>query len=145
MTCIWNGNLHGWIVDRSNKHHQKQFLNLNHWIQNPKSREHNEHTWFVVRLRIGPGTASLQEMTVGNWKTIATWSCNQNMCTPRLALKEQKIFAFEEMHVQKACAATSKDMHHWLGSTGSNPSSPNWNSFMPMPSVTPMYWETVNL
>ena len=28
-----------------------------------KSREHDEHTWFVVRLRIGPVTAPLKEMT----------------------------------------------------------------------------------
>ena len=29
----------------------------------PKSRECDEHTWFIVRLRIGPVTASLKEMT----------------------------------------------------------------------------------
>ena len=59
-TCVWNGNLHRrrW----SNKYHQKQFLNSDHWIQNPKSREYNEHTWFVVRLRIGPVTASLKKL-----------------------------------------------------------------------------------
>ena len=36
---------------------------LEHWIQIPKSRECNEHTWFVVRLRLGPATPSLKEMT----------------------------------------------------------------------------------
>ena len=39
----------------------------------PKSREHNEHTWFVVKLRIGPVTTSLKEVTDYNWRTIATW------------------------------------------------------------------------
>ena len=50
-------------VNRSNKHHQKQSLHPDHWIQYPKSRQCNEHTWFVVRLRIGPVTASLKERT----------------------------------------------------------------------------------
>ena len=36
MTCIWNGNLHRWKAVRSNKHSQKQFLNLDHWIGVPK-------------------------------------------------------------------------------------------------------------
>ena len=63
MTCIWNENLHRWRVNRSNKYHRKQFLYLDHWIQNPKSREHSENTWFVVGLRIGPVTASLKKLT----------------------------------------------------------------------------------
>ena len=57
----------------------------------------------------------------------------------RLTLKEQKIFTFEEMHPQKACAVTSKDAYQWLGSTSSNPSSTNWNFFTPMLSVTYVY------
>ena len=32
-------------------------------MQNHKSGEHDEHTWFVVRLRIGPVTASLKKLT----------------------------------------------------------------------------------
>ena len=32
---------------------------MDHWIENPKSKDHNEHIWFVVRLSIGPVTASL--------------------------------------------------------------------------------------
>ena len=51
------------------------------------------------------------------------------MCIPRLTLKEQKIFTFEESHVHKACTATSKDTHQWLGSTISYTSSTIWNSF----------------
>ena len=51
------------------------------------------------------------------------------MCTLRLTLKEQKLFTFEEMHVHKAHAATSKDMYQWLGSTISYPSSTICNSF----------------
>ena len=61
------------------------------------------------------------------------------MCTPRLTLKEQKIFICEEMYTQKACAATSKDMHQWPGSTSWNPSSANWNFFTPMLSVSYIY------
>ena len=63
MTCTWNGGLHRWRVNRSNKYHWKQFLNPGHWIQNPKSRECTEHTWFVVRLWIGPVTESLKNLT----------------------------------------------------------------------------------
>ena len=99
MTCIWNGNLHRWKVDRSNKHHQKQFLNLDHWIQYPKSREHDEHTWFVVRLR-----HPLRKGEIYNWRTIATWSHDQNMCTSRLTLKEQKIFQlWRNAHTEGTC------------------------------------------
>ena len=51
------------------------------------------------------------------------------------------------MHAQEACAATSKDMHQWLGSTNLNPSNTNWDSFMPMPSATVykyIYQETLS-
>ena len=137
MTCVWNRNLHRQRVDRSNKYHQKQFLNPDHWTQNPKSRECNEHTWFVVRLRIGPVTACCKKLT-DFWKTIAIWSCDPNMCIPRLTLKEQKAFTFEAPHTQKAHAATSKNMHQLVGSTTLNPSSKNWNSFTLMLS-DPIY------
>ena len=100
---------------------------------------------FVARLRIGPVTASLKEMTDLNWRTIATWSYDKKMCTPRLTVKEQKIFTLEEIHAQKAPAATSEDMHLWLGLTSSYPSGTNWNSFMPVISVTHIYWEALNL
>ena len=145
MTCIWNGILQGWRINRSNKYHQKQFLNLDHWIQNPKSRKCNEHTWFVVRLRIGSVTASPKKLKYLNWRTIATWSHDQNMCTPRLTLKEQQIFTFEKMHAHKACATTSKYMCQCLGSTSSYPSSTSWNSFMPILSDPHIYQETMNL
>ena len=39
----------------------KQFLHADHWIEILKSREHDEHIRFVVRLRIGPDTASLMD------------------------------------------------------------------------------------
>ena len=38
-----------------------KFRSLDRSTQNPGG--HDEHTWFVVRLRIGPVTASLKEMT----------------------------------------------------------------------------------
>ena len=63
MTCVWNGNLHRWRVNRSNKYHWKQFLNLDHWMQNPKPRKCNEYTWFVVRLRTGPATEPLKKLS----------------------------------------------------------------------------------
>ena len=67
------------------------------------------------------------------------------MQTPRLTLKEQKIFTFEEMHAQMAHAATSKVHANGLDHSGQTPSSTNWNSFMPMLSVTHIYQETMNL
>ena len=42
---------------------KNQFLNLDNWIQNAKSKEYNECTMFVVRLRIGLVTASLKKLT----------------------------------------------------------------------------------
>ena len=72
MTCVWNRNLHRWRVDRSNKHSQKHFLHPDHWIQNPKSREHDKHIWFVVRLRIGTVAASLNRLIDLLWRTRAT-------------------------------------------------------------------------
>ena len=67
------------------------------------------------------------------------------MCTPGLMLKEQKIVTFEELHIQKACAAISKNMHQWLRLTSTNPSSTNWNPFMPMLSDPHICKETVTL
>ena len=87
-----------------------------------KSREHDEHTWFVVRLRIGPVTASLTKLTDLKLKDISH-------LIHKLALKEQKTFTFEALHTQKTCAATSKDLYQWLRSTSSNPSITNWNPF----------------
>ena len=59
------------------------------------------------------------------------------MCTPtRVTFKEQKIFTFIGTHAQEAHAATSKDLCQWLGSTYSNPSNANLDSFTPMPSAT---------
>ena len=40
----------GQRVNRSNKHSQKQFLHPDHWIEIPKSREHDEHIWFEADL-----------------------------------------------------------------------------------------------
>ena len=67
------------------------------------------------------------------------------MCTPRLTLKEKKIFTFEEMHAQKAYATTSRETCQWLGSTSSYPSSTNWTSFMPMLSDPHIYDEIMSL
>ena len=41
---------------------QKQFLHLDHWIEIPISRECDEQSWFVVRLRMGPAAASLNRL-----------------------------------------------------------------------------------
>ena len=130
MTCIWNGNLHGWRVDRSNKYHQKQFPNLDHCIQNPKSREHNEHTWFVIRLRIGPATEPLKKLTDLKLKANRHVEPTIQTCAlPDWHSRNERHFTFEELHVQKAHATTSKDTHQWLTSTSSNPSSTNQNPF----------------
>ena len=146
MTCIWNGNLHRHRANRNNKYCQKQFLNPDHWIQNPKSREHNKHMQFVVRIRIGPVTSSLKKLIDLKLKENSHLiPQSTNMCTPRLTLEEEKVFIFEERHAHKAHAATSKDMHQWLGLTSSYPSSTNWNSFMPMLSDPQIYQETLNL
>ena len=40
----------------------KAVLHLDDWIQSPKSKKHDKHIWSVVRLRIGPVTASLKWM-----------------------------------------------------------------------------------
>ena len=37
-------------------------LQLDHWIQIPKSQEQDKHIWFVVRLKIGPVAASLNRL-----------------------------------------------------------------------------------
>ena len=110
MTCVWNGNLHGWRVNRSNKHSQKQFLHLDHWIENPKSREHDEHIWFVVRLRIGPVTASLTDWQIYTWRTIATSPSKTRTYAPldSQSRNNSTFFAFEEACIQKAHTNTSR-------------------------------------
>ena len=115
MTCIWNGNLHGWESQQKQQAQLKAVptsRSLDRSTQNPGNTD--EHTWFVVKLRIGPVTASLKEMTDVQLKEnshLTPWS---NMCTSRLTLKEQKIFTFKgTCTAQEACAATSKDMCQW--------------------------------
>ena len=71
MSCVWNGNLHGWRVNRSNRYYQKHFLHLDHWIP-PNSREHNKHIWSFVRLQFGPVATSLYRLIDLFWRTIAT-------------------------------------------------------------------------
>ena len=63
-------------------HSQKHFLHLDHWIENPKSMTCNEHIWFVVRLRIGPITASLTDWQIYNWRTITTSSSKTRTYAP---------------------------------------------------------------
>ena len=51
-----------WMESQQKQEAQsKTVLHLDHWIDIPKSREHDEHIWFVVRLRIVPVTASLTD------------------------------------------------------------------------------------
>ena len=99
-----DGNLHGWRVYRSNKHSQKQFLHLDHWIENPKSREHDEHIWLVVKLRIGPVTASLTDWQIYIWGTIAASPSKTRTCAP-LDSQSRKNSNFSPLkkHTQKAC------------------------------------------
>ena len=50
---------------------------------------------------------------------------NQNMCTSRLTLKEQKIFTFEEAHTQKACVCMSvyfQEVAAWISLNSSTSS-----------------------
>ena len=64
---------------KSNKQSQKQFLHPDHWTQ--KSRECDEHIWFVVRHRIGHVTASLTRLIVLLWRTIAASHSKSNYRT----------------------------------------------------------------
>ena len=45
----------------------------------PQIQGHDEHIWFVVRLRIGPVavTASLTDGQIYNWRTIAAYPAKQ--------------------------------------------------------------------
>ena len=133
MTCVWNGNLHRQRVNRSKMHHQKQFLHLHHWTENQKSRECNEHIWFVVKLRIGPVTAFLTHWQVYTWKTIATiYSKTRTPAPQNSQSRNNSTFSPLKKHAQKVHSNTSKDMCHLLPSTSLDPSSTNWTSFMLM-------------
>ena len=127
MTCIWNGNLQGQSVDRSNRHSQKQFLYPDHWIQ-PKSREHDKHIWFVVRLRFGPVVESLNSLIDLLWRTIAAshtalWTAKSHSNTITLLPLN--------MHVHMVYANRSMD-------TPTNSWSSvwiHWAPFEPIPAV----------
>ena len=104
MTYIWNENLHGQRVSRSNKHRQNQFLHPDHWIQIPKSRECDKHIWFVVRLRIGPVAASLNRLTDLLLRTIAASHSTTKTCGHLDSQsKNNNTFAFEEAHTDGMC------------------------------------------
>ena len=86
-------------VDRSNRHSQKQFLHLDHWINMPISREHDKYIWSVVRLRFGPVATFLKQI---DRLTVKDNSCftqhNHNMCTTDSQSKNNNTFTFEEAH-----------------------------------------------
>ena len=105
MTCVWNGNLYGWGVNRSNKHSQKQFLHPHHWIQIPKSRQCNKHMWFVVILRIGPHAASLNRLIHLLWMTIATSHSTTKTCMQLNSQLQNNstFFTFEEACTEDMC------------------------------------------
>ena len=129
MTCVWNGNLHGKRVDRSDKHSQKQFLHLDHWIQILKSRECNKHIWFVVRLRTGPVAASLSRLIHLLWKTVAASHSAPTTCAQlHSQLQNNSTFHLWRRHVQKAHAHRSKDMHHFSLTNSLDPSSMIWTT-----------------
>ena len=112
---VWNGNLHGWRVERSNKHSQKQFLHPDHWIWNLKSREHDEHIYFVLRPRIGPVTVSL--------KQIDRFALNDNSCCIQhnytyaqldSQLQNNSTFCLWRSMHRRHMSADQKDMHPFL-------------------------------
>ena len=118
MSCIWNENLHEWRVNRSNRHSQKQFLHPDHWIQLPKSREHNKHIWSVFTLRIGPVAASLNRLIDLPWRTIATsHSTNRTCAHLDLQLQNNRTSSSLKMHAQMVHAYRSTDMHCLLNET----------------------------
>ena len=111
MTCVWNGNLHGWRVDRSNKHSQKQFLHLDHWIQISKSRECDKYIWFVVRLRIGPVAASVDRLIDLLWRTIATSCSTTKSCVhPKSQSQNNSTFlSLKKAHTEGMCPEIKGD------------------------------------
>ena len=115
MTCVWNGNLHGWEVYRSKKHSQKQLLHTDHWMHIPKSRECNKHTWFVIRLGIRPVAASLNRLKNLLWRTVATSHSTTGTCAQlNSQLQNNSTFSPLQLHAQKVLAHKWKDMHHFL-------------------------------
>ena len=114
MSCIWNGNLHRQRVSRSNRHSQKQFLHLDHWIQPHKSRKHDKHTWSVVRLRLGPVAASLNSLIDLLWRIIATSHITTTTCAQLIAIQDTINLSPLKMHMHMTHANRSMDMCHLL-------------------------------
>ena len=145
MTYIWNGNQHRQRVDRSNKFHQKQFLNLDHWIQNPKSRECNKHTWFVVRISTGPVTASLKKLTNLKLKDNSHFILQSKHVHSKIDTQGTRLlplkYCMHRRHVipyQRTCADgldQPAQIHQALIGT----------LFMPMLLYANIYQETINL
>ena len=123
MSCIWNGNLHGWKVNRSNRHSQKQFLHLGHWIQPPKSRECDKHICSVVRLRFGPVAPSLNSLIDLFWRTIATSHSTTTTCAQLIAIQDTTKLSPLKKHVHMACTKRSMDTCHLLLFISLDPSS----------------------
>ena len=110
MSCIWNGNLHRWRVNRGNRYCQKQFLHLDHWIQQ-KSRECNEHILSVVRLRFGSVAATLNNLMDLLWRIISA-SCTTMWTTDKHLITI--ILSHLKKHVHMAHANGSMNMCHLL-------------------------------
>ena len=81
MTWVWNGNLHGWRVNRSIIQCQKQFLYLDHWIEIPKSRDTMNTSDLLSDL-------GLDHLHIPNdlidlpWRTIVTSHSTTRKCAP---------------------------------------------------------------
>ena len=97
MSCIWNGNLHGWRVNRSNRHSQKLFLHPDYWIQ-PKSRECDKHISSFVRLRFGPVAASLNILKDNGHFT----HHHYHMCTADNHSGQNNTYLWRSMHIWHA-------------------------------------------
>ena len=110
MSCTWNGNLHGWRDNRSNRYSQKQYLQLDHWTK-PKSRECDKHIWSVVRLRFGPVAVSLNSLIDLLWRTIAA-SCTTICTTDNYS--NTITLSLLKKHVHMACTNRSMNTCHLL-------------------------------
>ena len=115
-------------VDRSNRHSQKQFLHLDHWIQPPNSRECDKHIWSVVRLRFGPVAASLNRLIDLLWRAIATSHNRTTTCAQLIVNQGTITLSPLKKHAQMTCANRSKDTCHLLLFISLDPSSTIWTS-----------------
>ena len=99
MSCIWNGNLHRWRDDRSNRYSQKKFLHQDHGYH-----QNDSHIWSVVRCRFGPVARSLSSLIDLLWGTVAyshTTMCptdNHLNITSLLPLKKHTYGTHQEIN-----------------------------------------------